>query len=275
MNFLKNTVVGQVISGEKKIIFNAGYESSMEYANPRKNISPKIQLLFSPFGLPFVPIEIISNDVNKILTNFNWTKDRTNPGGILSFSIAPNTQILKDIVSTLNKYSFNLYSKIWGSLGVDFEDLFKPMTLCQLWIDGYHVMTGYVRSCHRSASIDKESKNVSYDVVIEELGNIYNQPTTSLDLILLDGMQRQIQDSMQKALSLTANLIGVNIATGLKAMLNAFIATNLTEYVTLSDGFPLSFRLLALPNPIGGIANLSLASYIFSILLVIYSGIDS
>jgi len=261
MNFLKNTVVGQVVSGDKKIIFNAGYEASMEYANPRNHVVPKIQLLFSPFGLPFVPIEIIGTDINKIITNFQWTKDRTNPGGILSFTLTPDNRVIADIVRLLNKFSFNLYSKIWGELGVDLEDLFKPMTLCQLWIDGYHVTTGTVRSCHKSTSIENKSKSVSYNVIVEELGNIYNQGTTSLDLILLDGMQTQIKDSMQKALSLTSNLIGVNIATGLKAILNAFIATNLTEYVTLSDGFPLSFRLVAWPNPYGGIANLSLASF--------------
>lgn len=233
----------------------------MEYANPRKHIVPKIQILFSPYGLPFVPIEIAGTNINKIITGFSWMKDRNNPGGMFQVTIAPDSKVIQEIVKLLNKFSFNLYSKIWNELGVDMEDLFKPMTLCQLWIDGYHVMTGYVRSCMRSSTVANESREISYSLVIEELGNIYNQGTTTLDLILLDGMQYQIADAMQKALSLASTLIGTTIQTGILAILNAFIASNLFENVTCSDGFPLSMRLLALPNPIGGIANLGIASF--------------
>jgi hypothetical protein len=261
MELLKNTAIGQVISGDKHIIFNAGVEASMEYANPRKHIVPKIQILFSPYGLPFVPIEIAGTNINKIITGFSWMKDRNNPGGMFQVTIAPDSKVIQEIVKLLNKFSFNLYSKIWNELGVDMEDLFKPMTLCQLWIDGYHVMTGYVRSCMRSSTVANESREISYSLVIEELGNIYNQGTTTLDLILLDGMQYQIADAMQKALSLASTLIGTTIQTGILAILNAFIASNLFENVTCSDGFPLSMRLLALPNPIGGIANLGIASF--------------
>jgi hypothetical protein len=260
--FFKNTAAGQVISGDKKIVFNAGYEANLEYAEPKSTISPKIQLLFSPFGLPFVPIEIIGTNVNKILSNLQWTKDRTNPGGILQFTITPDSRIIQDIVDIINKFSFNLYSKIWGELGVDLEDLFKPMTLCQLWIDGYHIMTGYVRSCSRSASVSNEEKEINYNIIVEELGNLYNLSTTSLDLILLDGLQKQIADSMKKALSLSSSLIGVTVSEGIKAILNAFLATTLTENMSMSDGFPLAYRLLATPNPYGGLANFPLATYL-------------
>jgi hypothetical protein len=261
MEILKNSAAGQIISGDKHIIFNAGLEASMEYTNPRRHVTPKIQILFSLFGLPFVPIEIVGTDINKIITGFSWTKDRNNPGGVMQITIAPDKKVIQEIVNLLNKFSFNLYSKIWNELGVDLEDLFKPMTLCQVWINGYHLMTGTVRSCMRASTVANESREISYNLVIEELGNIYNQGTTSLDLILLDGMQRQIADSMQKALSLSSTLIGTTIQVGIQAILNAFIASNLTEYMTLSDGFPLAMRLAAWPNPYGGIANLGIASY--------------
>lgn len=259
--FLNNTVIGQVSSGEKKIVFNAGYEASIEYAEPNTAITPEIQLLFSPFGLPFVPIEIIGTNVNKIISNMQWTKDRNNPGGILQVTITPDVRMIKEIVDIINKYSNNLYSKIWGSLGVDLEDLFKPMTLCQLWIKGYHVMTGYVRACSRTAAVSNEEKELSYSVIIEELGNLYNLSTTSLDLILADGLQTQIADSMKKGLSLSQNLKGLPVSLGIKAILNSFLATTLLEFVSMSDGFPLSFRLLATSNPVGGLANLPIASY--------------
>lgn len=261
MEFIKNTHLGQISSGQKNIVFNAGYEASLEYAEPKQTIVPEMQLIFSPFGLPFVPIEILGTNVNSIISNLQWTKDRNNPGGMLQVTIAPDEKTIKKIVDIINKFSFNLYSKIWGELGVDLEDLFKPMTLCQFWINGYHVATGTVRSCSRTSSVSNKDKQLSYSLVIEELGNIYNMGTTSLDLIVLDGMQTQIADSLKKALSVSANTKGVPVATGIQAILNAFITTNLTEYVTMSDGFPLAYRLLALANPIGGIANLSMASY--------------
>ena len=135
------------------------------------------------------------------------------------------------------------------------------MTLCQLWVDGYHVMTGYVRACVRSASVDNETKNISYNLTIEELGNLYNLSTTSLDLILTDGLQTQLEDSVKSSLSLTSTLKGVPVAQGIKAILNAFTAMTLKENFSLSDGFPLAFRLLPLENPLGGLANVPLAQY--------------
>lgn len=251
----------QIISGDKKIIFNAGYEAANAYAEPNSSIAPKIQLLFSPYGLPFIPIEILGTNINKIINNFKWTKDRNNPGGILQFTLSPDRKLIDDIVKVLNTISNNLYSMIWGELGVDLEDLFKPMTLCQLWIDGYHVMTGTVRSCVRNVSVSNTEKEVNYDILIEELGNIYNMSTISLDTILQDGMQTQISDSISKALSVTSKMKGVPISVGVQAYLTAFTTTTLAEKITMSDGFPLALRLQAQPNPIGGLANSSLNSF--------------
>ena len=261
MAFLKNIATGKDISGDKRILFNAGFESSFEYSEPKQNISPKVNLLFSPFGLPFVPIEIIGTNTNKVISELNWTKDRTNPGGVCQITLTPDARIIQEIVNILNKFSFNLYSKIWGELGVDLEDLFKPMTLCQLWIDGYHICTGYVRACSRSTNVSNTEKELGYNIIIEELGNIYNMGTCSLDLILSDGMQAQIADAVKGALASAAKLKGVDVATGIQSIINAFKTTNFSQDVTLSDGLPLTYRLIAAKNPIGGLANTALASY--------------
>jgi hypothetical protein len=263
MDYTNNTsALGQIATGEHKVIFNAGYEASLEYAEPKRVITPQIQLLFSPFGLPFIPIEIIGTNVNKVLTNLIWTKDRTNPGGMLQVEITPDPKVIEGIVNILNKYSANLYSKIWGELGVDLEDLFKPMTLCQLWIDKYHVATGYVRGCSRSSKVTNNSKQISYTVTIEELGNLYNLSTTSLDLIIEDGMQTQITDAMTSAMAVVSTLKGVNIPIGIQSIIEAFKATTLLQNITASDGFALAYRLLALSNPIGGVANTSIGAYL-------------
>ena len=246
---------------KKKIIFNAGVESVIEYADNKRNFVPQIQLLFSPFGLPFVPIEIVGTNANKIIKSLAWTKDRDNPGGILAVEFVPDAAMIKQMIDIINKYTGNLYSRIWGSLGVELEDLFKPMTLCQLWINGYHVMTGTVRSCARSSQVTNKDKNVSYSLIIEELGNLYNLATLSMDLITQDGLQSQIIDSLQSALVAVSTIKGMDVATGIHAILAAFITTTLRAGGKLSDGFPLALRLLSAPNPAGAISNVSIANF--------------
>lgn len=246
---------------KKKIVFNAGAEASIEYAEQKNNFVPEIQLLFSPFGLPFVPIEIVGSNTNKIISSLAWTKDRNNPGGVLSVDFAPDAETVKEIVDIINLITGNLYSQIWGELGVEIEDLFKPMTLCQLWINGCHVMTGTVRSCKRTVSVSNEDKNVSYTIMCDELGSLYNMSTASLDLIIQDGMQNTIIDAIWKAFDLVADQKGVSIHDGISSLVSAFKISATEQGVSLSDGLPLFFRLLSTGNPIGGIANLSLANF--------------
>jgi hypothetical protein len=249
----------ETVKYKKKIVFNAGVETSLEYAEPSSNRVPQIQLLFSPFGIPFVPIEILGTNIGSILQSLEWVKDRSNPGGILSFEIAPSEEVIQEIVDVLNKVSGNLYSKIWGELGVDIEDLFKPMTLCQLWMDGYHVMTGCVRSCVQSTSVGNEEKTKTYNIIADELGNLYNQNIVSLRTMILDAIQANLSDSVWKPLEAVSNVYGIPLADGITALCNAFSLTTLSQFVKFSDGFPLSLRMLSLPNPVGGIANLSFA----------------
>ena len=119
---------------QKKIIYNSGVESSIGYFEPSSTFAHRVQLMFAPYGLPFIPLELVGTDAGGIVSSFSWTKDRNNPGGMLHIDLQPDSSAIQDMVDILNKISGNLYSKLWGALGVDLEDLFKPMTLCQLWI---------------------------------------------------------------------------------------------------------------------------------------------
>ena len=242
----------------KKVIFNAAVESYREYIEPTKVYTHKIQLLFAPYGLPFIPLEIVGTDAGTIISSFSWTKDRSNPGGMLSLELQPDSRIIEDMVKILNKISGNLYSKIWGTLGVDLEDLFKPMTLCQFWIDGLHVMTGTVRSCHRSARIGDKDFTNSYTLSIDELGNIYTRNTMRFDTIVSSLSLANYFDSNTKILTAVANLKMVPLSEGIPVLVNAFIASGLFEQgMSLSDGVPLSLRLIAAPDPLGAIARIA------------------
>lgn len=243
----------------RKTVFNAGIEASLEYAEPKKNKAPKIQLLFSPFGLPFVPLEIVGSDIGDVISSLNWTKDRTNPGGVCSITITPDAKTIQGIVNLLNKFSGNYYSKLWGELGVDLEDLFKPMTLCQLWIDGYHVMTGTVVSCNRGAAVTNDSKQVNYNISINELGCIYDLNVVSMDTIIFDGLMPNVSDNDKKALELVSNIKAVPLNVGISALCQAFLLTLFSGGFSASDGLPMSLRMLATNNPIGALSNLSYA----------------
>jgi hypothetical protein len=252
------SVSSETLKYKKKVIFNAGAEASMEYAMPQTNKVPQIQLLFSPFGVPFVPIEILGTNVASIIQNMEWVKDRSNPGGILSVDLAPSPEVIMDIVKILDKVTGNIYSKIWSELGVSMEDLFKPMTLCQLWMDGYHVMTGCVRSCIQTTTSSNEDKTKIYNIIIDELGNLYNQNIMAIRTQLLDNLNSVSLDNVWAALNAVSNIYGVSVATGIQALCQAFSLTTLAQHVKFSDGFPLFFRMMALANPLGGIANSSL-----------------
>lgn len=245
---------------QKKIIFNAGVESSIRYYEPEQEYCPKIQILISPFGLPFIPIEIVGTDVGKILTTMKFDGDRNNPGGLLTFTLAPDDTMIKEIYEVLRKFpTAGLYSKIWNTLGFNLEDLFKPMALCQLWIDGYHVMTGTVESCHRGSQASNDGHDISYAVTINELGNIYHKNVMRLDTTIAeDLLTSNYIDSTLKAINLTKDIKMIPVAEALRLLITAFKVSVLAEQgLTASDGFPLSFRLMADANPVGAIANLS------------------
>jgi hypothetical protein len=249
---------------QKKIVFNAGIEAAKEYFDQQSAYSHKIQLLFAPYGLPWVPLEIVGTDAGKIISSFHWTKDRSNPGGMLSIEIQPDSSAIDDMVKILNKYSGNLYSKIWGALGVDLEDLFKPMTLCQLWIDGYHVMTGTIRSCHRSMRIGNKDFSNSYTISIDELGNVYTRNTLRLDTIVLEGQLLTLSDDVSKSMNLVSQIKNIPLQAGIQTLAYAFLTSVMVEQgMQFSDGLPLSVRMMATPNPIGGIANFAWAMNVF------------
>ena len=114
-----------IVQHKKKIVFNAGGEAMVEYVEPKSNFVPEIQLLFSPFGWPFIPIEIIGSNTNKIISSLSWTKDRNNPGGVLALEFVPDAATVKEIVDIINLVSFNLYSNTSLKLSVLYNLLNK------------------------------------------------------------------------------------------------------------------------------------------------------
>ena len=159
-----------IISGGKKIICNAGVETMQEYLDRDKikKKSPKVNLLVSPFATPFIPLEIVSQDMGGIIQSCTWMKSRSNAGGSVQVILAGDNDSITGMGLVISKP----LEALWKSLGPDLRDIFKPMTLCQMWRDGYHVMAGYVRECRRQAQAGGAP---TYSITIDELGTLYQQ----------------------------------------------------------------------------------------------------
>jgi hypothetical protein len=248
-----------ILSGDKKILYNAGYEAIQEYRN-RSNIkkkSPKVKLVVAPFATPFIPLELVSQDLGGIIQSCTWAKSRSNAGGAVQVTLAGDNRAIQGLGIMLSKP----LEALWKSVGPDLRDLFKPMTLCQLWRDGYHVMTGYVRSCRRKSQVG----SITYSVEIDELGSLYSQNLASLNTIWYGEYQNLFND-VSRFLTAGSTQIGTPLWMTLNSFASAFHASTMTygncfpSYMRLSDGLPLAFRMVALPPPLGAISTTSLVS---------------
>lgn len=249
----------ETIFGDKKIIFNAGVEGTVEYLNSDTVTTrvPRVKLLVSPFGLPFVPLELIGSDLGGVIQQAQWVKSRSVPGGTLQLVLAGDTGAIERIIGI--DQAMNFLEKISGEFGPDFKDIFKPMALCQFWVNGYHMMTGYVKSCKRKSKPNDKSAEVSYTVIINELGTLYQKDILSFQTIQW-GVDKNYFDAYDIAKNLASVIIGLPLDKALMMLDLAFSATSLSAGFTLSDGFPLAYRMIAAPPPLGAIATLSIVS---------------
>ena len=243
-----------------KLIYNAGIETIKEYRQGgivRKN-SPSIMFLVSPFFIPYMPIEIVSEDMGGIIQSYNFSKSRSAPGGLATIEIAADERTNRFFGDLFEKKS-PLLNDIWRNFGVDLRDVFKPMSYCQVWRDGYHVFSGYITSCARGANPNK----ATYTITAEELGCILQNNILSFSTIEF-GREQHIINDPTAILSMASRQIGLTLDLSIMAYLNAFAASTLSYgtrgMLRLSDGIPLAMRLIALMPPLGCVSNSSIAS---------------
>lgn len=238
-------------------MYNAGYESTKEWLEGKKvkQQTPSIRLLISPFLMPFVPVEISSADIDSLIINCSYQKSRSMPGGKFTIELAANDALLKKQVKG------TVLESLWNSVGPSLRDIFKPMTYAQLWVDGYHVMSGYVRSFRKITT----KKAQRYLATFDELGMLYQQNILDIFSILF-GLEAHIFNDPTKLLKALQKMVGVPLAQVVQAYANAFIFSSLsygtkgfpTNFWRASEGIPMALRLIALPPPVGAISNTSL-----------------
>lgn len=239
-------------------MYVAGMETVKEYKDGQyvRKTAPRVRLLLNPFFPPFVPVEFVSEDYGGLIQSATWEKSRNQSHGTFVVTMAAD-----DAAATSNLTGWPLNS-IWRAMGASLRDIFKPMSLGQLWVNGYHVMTGYVRVFRKQTSVNSRTYSIQFD----ELGALYQQNIIKQYLIDF-GEELFLINSPSKLLDAGGTLFGFfPLWLAINTYVQAFLMSSLnyglksfpTPYLSGSDGLPLAFRMVALPPPIGGISSTNL-----------------
>lgn len=251
---------GQFRDGAKPL-YVAGFEAIREYREGLKvrTKAPKVRLVLSPFIPPFIPIEILSADFGGLIQSASWRKSRSQSHGTFSVTLAAD-----DNYNTGIRMG-GTFHETWKLMGGSLKDIFRPMALAQLWVDGYHVMTGYLRGLRTNTESGPPPSRM-YTAQFDELGALYQQNILK-DYLIAMGEEINIINNPTRALSIGGSQSGFYpLQLALNFLTNAFWASTLAygmkgfprPYLSGSDAIPLAFRMVAQPAPLGCISNNSL-----------------
>lgn len=232
-------------------VYTAGIETIAEYSRGEKATAntPSVRLLVSPFSCPGIPIELVAHNLGGLIMSYNYIKSRGNAGGTVEFTLAGDDDLLLSFDFPLSE----AWAKAWKKTGPDLRNIFMPMTLVQVWRNGYHMLTGYVVACRRKAEVGQKT----YSLVINELGMLLQGNILSVDLVKYGKDMNFINDSSLK----TSSQTGVPLSQALKNYLNGYLATTMSYlhslpfYLAMSDGLPLATRFIAKSAPLGAISD--------------------
>lgn len=237
-----------------KLIYNAGFEATQRYKLGRRTRSsaPKVKLVVSPFLPPFVPIEILGADVGDLIINAEWEKSRSVPAG--TFTI---TMLGDDKKFSKAKLGYPI-RQLWSRLGVSIRDIFKPMTFAKLYVDGYLIMTGYMLACRKSTAAGSPS---TYTMSFVELGELFNHQIVSYKFMLSAG-ENNLAGNPNLFEKGAVEMSAMPLFMTIKYLVSAFLSSTMAlsgkngilSYLKWADGLPASFRFIAQPSPLGGIA---------------------
>ncbi len=258
----------------RNILYNAGVETTLEYTRPERvrKKAPSIKLLISAFNIPFCPIEIVSTNVNAIILSCSFEKSRSTPAGSVILTMAGDRDALENIHLPVAGHSF--FKSRWDQFGPDLRDIFKPMSIAQLWINGYCACTGFVRFCRRQAS---SNGAVRYIAQIDELGAIYEGNILSFDTVTA-GTNDDVNDTsgslgaagstgtlqqMTKIMEMSGQMGAIPLPDALQSYVRSFllsqmwIPNSIPPFMMLSDGTPMFSRFIAAEAPLGALATMS------------------
>ena len=180
-------------------IYVAGIEAVKEYTSGQriKKTTPRVKLIINPFVPPFVPVEIVSTDLGGLIQTCTWQKSRSMAYGSFEVTLAADE---RKGTGSLGGWPL---TGLWGDLGPSMRDIFKCGMYAQVWIDGYHVMTGTLRSFRKKTEVSSRT----YTAVFDELGAILTRNILKRYLLQY-GETLRIVDSVSKILDVGGTQLG-------------------------------------------------------------------
>ncbi len=246
-----------------QLMYLAGLEAVKAYQEGVRvtRIAPKVKLLISPFVPPFVPIEFLSTDVGGIIETYTWDKSRNQSHG--NFSVVMQA----DDKAVLGAAGWPL-TDLWRAMGESLEDILKPPVLAQLWVQGYHIMTGRLMVRRNPVTKSGSGWKKQYVLQFEEMGSLYKE-LIHKDFFNFVSEEVLVLNDATKVMTAGATQFGfhpLSVAMGLYVY--AFSASTLNygfkgfprPFMSGSDALPIAARLVALPAPLGAISNMTLVT---------------
>jgi hypothetical protein len=234
---------------DQKILYTAGVEAAKEYEYEGRvrSSAPRVKLTISAFFLPGVPLEIMGFDMGDLIMNVSYSKDKVNSFGTFNVSL----------VADESKYEIlgrsGLLHTIQKAIGPSAHDILKVRTMAKLDINGYHIMTGFLKSVRKVTTPDSKE----YVLQFWELGSVLQEDQ-------LEFRNRQYIPGLQEAMfPISAALSLIPVSTAIYTLLQMYLGATLyagsslspnTTFL-LSDGAPIAQRMIAAPAPLGCINN--------------------
>jgi len=251
-----------------KIVYTAGIETVREYRAGTKYTKKKtdIKLVVAPFIPTLVPVEIVGQNLGDLVISVTLEKSRSQPGGSFTVILAGD-----DRQGTENIHG---HEGLWRKLGPSMRDIFKIRTIGKLYIDGYMLMTGMLRSFRRSKVKSGDGYIQTYTAIFAELGTIYEENIIKHNTIRF-GKDMNIftsPDTLYSAASSQWLPVG-GVAKAIQSYALAFLSSTVDlsgmrtgpapgfPYYRMSDGIPLIFRMITQSYPLGGISNNTYLSF--------------
>jgi len=243
----------------KKFIYNPGYETTIEYIRGEQVQveNPDIRLVVHPALIPYIPVELVGNNMSDHIQSVAIKKDRHTAAGSFVVTMDGKDSSYEEIFTKyLDVYPIK---DLLSVLDYNLDLIFKEPTMGLLWVNGYHKMTGFLKSFKKVMSAGGEEQ---YIAEFDELSALYlNEIMDTVTYIDASNQKKEIS-SVTKVFDESVLKVGLPPEIAISEYMSAFLSQHLAYgygaySFSFSDRKLLPLRLINASPPFGGIAEYS------------------